>query len=248
MAPASRPGPSSTASRPTSSRWLSATTSTPSPRRDLIPRPGNRGSPSTAPVHLDHRLRRPQREPEGDPRLARPRPSRRRGHHAESEDVGGRALGLPRRLGVGARRCGKDARAVEFVSRCSGTSPPRHRSPRRHDDVRERGIGDVYLAWENEALLVTRRSAPGSVQIVIRPSRFSRSRRWRSSTPSSGSRGPASSPSAYVEFLYSPVGRRIEAKHGYRPRDSGATVGLPPYSRPSGSSRSRRFRRLGEGP
>ena len=59
---------------------------------------------NSTPVHLDHRLPGAQGQPEGDPRLGRPREAGARGRHPEPEDLRRRALELPRRLGLGAAR------------------------------------------------------------------------------------------------------------------------------------------------
>ena len=83
----------------------------------------------------------------------------------------------------------------------------------------QRGIGDVLLAWENEALLSIEQLGRDKVEIV---------------TPSvsilaeppvalvdavvdrRGTRGVAE---AYLEFLYSPEGQDIIARNNFRPRD-----------------------------
>ena len=54
-------------------------------------------------LHLDHRVRGAQGQPQGHQGLARPRPGRRLGHDAQSQDLGRRALELSRRLGLRAR-------------------------------------------------------------------------------------------------------------------------------------------------
>src|SRR6185295_6242030 len=69
----------------------------------------------------------------------------------------------------------------------------------------ERGIGDVLIAWENEAIV-----AP-SVSILAEPpvalvDRMAAKHNTRAVAQ------------AYLEFLYSPEGQEIAAKHYYRPR------------------------------
>ena len=54
-------------------------------------------------LHLDHRVPRPQGQPQGHQGLGRPRQAGRRGDHAQPEDLGRRALELSRRLWLGAR-------------------------------------------------------------------------------------------------------------------------------------------------
>ena len=78
-------------------------------------------------LHLDHRLPGPQGQPQGHQGLGRPGQGRRRGDHAEPEDLGRRALELSRGLGLGQRavrrRRGQDQgvrrRALQATCRCS---------------------------------------------------------------------------------------------------------------------------------
>ncbi len=83
----------------------------------------------------------------------------------------------------------------------------------------ERGIGDVLLAWENEALLVTEGMGRGRFQLV-------RPRHTILAEPSVAwvdkvvaKRQTADVAKAYLEFLYTPEAQAIEARHGFRPRD-----------------------------
>jgi sulfate transport system substrate-binding protein len=82
----------------------------------------------------------------------------------------------------------------------------------------ERGIGDVFIAWENEALLVTRQLAKDrfdivtpSVSILAEPPVAVVDR----VVDKPGSRELAE---AYLQFLYGETGQDIAARHFYRPR------------------------------
>ena len=99
---ASRRARSSMGSKPTSSRSPWPTTSTRLPkRRGSSPADWQKRLPhNSLALHLDHRLPRPQGQPEGDQGLGRPGQARRRGDHAQSQDLGRRALELPGRLGL----------------------------------------------------------------------------------------------------------------------------------------------------
>ena len=70
----------------------------------------------------------------------------------------------------------------------------------------ERGIGDVLIAWENEALLATNESilAEPTVSVVDKV------------VDKKDTRQVAE---AYLKYLYSPEGQEIAAKNFYRPRD-----------------------------
>jgi len=81
----------------------------------------------------------------------------------------------------------------------------------------QRNIGDVLLAWENEAFLAVGELGPDKFDIVV-PSVSILAEppvavvdRW---ADRHGTREVAQ---AYLEFLYSPAGQRLVAKHYYRP-------------------------------
>ncbi len=69
-------------------------------------------------LHLDHRVPRPERKPEGHSRLGRPGALRDLGHHPEPEDIGRRPLELPGGLGL------RDAARRAATSRRRGSSSP----------------------------------------------------------------------------------------------------------------------------
>lgn len=81
----------------------------------------------------------------------------------------------------------------------------------------QRGIGDVLLAWENEAFLAVNELGPDKVDIVV-PSLSILAEppvavvdKW---VDKHGTRQVAE---AYLQYLYSPAGQRLAAKHFYRP-------------------------------
>ncbi len=82
----------------------------------------------------------------------------------------------------------------------------------------QRGIGDVMIAWENEALLAVKQSDRGGYEIVI-PSVSILAEppvTWVDKVVNR--RRTLAVARAYLEFLYSPEGQEIAAKHYYRPR------------------------------
>ncbi|MBS0218837.1 MAG: sulfate ABC transporter substrate-binding protein [Proteobacteria bacterium] len=84
----------------------------------------------------------------------------------------------------------------------------------------ERGIGDVLIAWENEALLtVNEADTRGKFEIVV-PSLSIRAEppvAWvDKNVEKHGTRKQAE---AYLRFLYSPQGQQIAVKHFYRPAE-----------------------------
>ena len=84
----------------------------------------------------------------------------------------------------------------------------------------ERGIGDVLIAWENEALLTLNEpDTRGKFEIVV-PSLSIKAEppvAWvDKNVAKHGTRKQAE---AYLRFLYSPEGQRLAAKHFYRPAE-----------------------------
>lgn len=81
----------------------------------------------------------------------------------------------------------------------------------------ERGIGDVLINWENE-LLLTHKLRPDDFEIVV-PSVSILAEptvAWVDRVVKR--RGTEAVARAYLEFLYSPEGQEIFARHFYRPR------------------------------
>jgi sulfate transport system substrate-binding protein len=81
----------------------------------------------------------------------------------------------------------------------------------------ERGIGDVLVSWENEAILALREH-PHDYQIIV-PSVSILAEppvAWVDGNVSK--HGTAALAKAYLDYLYSPVGQKLACKWGYRPR------------------------------
>jgi sulfate/thiosulfate-binding protein len=82
----------------------------------------------------------------------------------------------------------------------------------------QRGIGDVLIAWENEALLTLKESGQGEFELVA-PSLSILAEppvTWVDKVVNR--HGTQAIAQAYLEYLYSPEGQEIAAKHYYRPR------------------------------
>jgi sulfate/thiosulfate-binding protein len=81
----------------------------------------------------------------------------------------------------------------------------------------QRGIGDVLLAWENEAFLALEELGPDQFEIVV-PSLS-----IRAEPPVTlvdhvvDQEGTREVAQAYLDYLYSPTGQALAAKHYYRP-------------------------------
>lgn len=84
----------------------------------------------------------------------------------------------------------------------------------------ERGIGDVLVAWENEALLVTRKLAPGKFEIVFPSATILAEPPVAVVDKVADKHGTRAAATAYLEFLYTDEGQKLSAKHFYRPRSA----------------------------
>ena len=82
----------------------------------------------------------------------------------------------------------------------------------------ERGIGDVLLTWENEAYLALA-EANDRIEIVTPPTSILAEPSVAMVDTVVDRRGTRDVARAYLEYLYSPEGQEIAAKHHYRPRD-----------------------------
>ena len=81
----------------------------------------------------------------------------------------------------------------------------------------ERGIGDVLLAWENEALLAIKELGPDKVQIVAPSVSILAQPPVSVVDKVADKRGTRKVAEAYLQYLYSDEGQEIAAKNYYRP-------------------------------
>ena len=82
----------------------------------------------------------------------------------------------------------------------------------------ERGIGDVLLAWENEALLVVNQIGKGKFEIVAPSVSILAEPPVTVVDKVASKHKTAAVATAYLQFLYTPEGQEIAARHYYRPR------------------------------
>jgi sulfate/thiosulfate-binding protein len=83
----------------------------------------------------------------------------------------------------------------------------------------ERGIGDVLLAWENEAFLAVKEKGADKFEIVTPSLSILAEPPVSVVDKTVDKRGMRKVAEAYLEYLYSPVAQELAAKHHYRPRD-----------------------------
>jgi sulfate/thiosulfate-binding protein len=81
----------------------------------------------------------------------------------------------------------------------------------------QRGIGDVLLAWENEAFLAVNELGPDKFEFVVPSVSILAEPPVSVVDRVAEKHGTRQVAQAYLEYLYSPAGQRIVAKHYYRP-------------------------------
>ena len=83
----------------------------------------------------------------------------------------------------------------------------------------ERGIGDVLVAWENEAHLAVKELGPGKFDIVVPSVSILAEPPVALVDRNVDRKGTRAVAQAYLDYLYSPRGQEIAAENHYRPRD-----------------------------
>ena len=94
----------------------------------------------------------------------------------------------------------------------------------------QNGIGDVLLAWENEAFLSVEELGPDKFEIVVPKLSILAEPPVALVDKNVDKHGTREVAQAYLQYLYSPEGQKIAAKHYYRPR-------FPQYADPADIAR-----------
>ncbi|HEX4422447.1 MAG TPA: sulfate ABC transporter substrate-binding protein [Kofleriaceae bacterium] len=125
--------------------------------------------------------------------------------------------------GYAKRKTGDDAKAQQFVAELYKNVPVLDSGARGATTTFvERGIGDVLLAWENEALLAVQKLGVDKVEIVV-PSVSILAEPPVSVVDSVVDQHHTREvATAYLEFLYSPEAQKIAVQNYYRPSDPAA--------------------------
>ncbi|MEQ1104501.1 sulfate ABC transporter substrate-binding protein [Acinetobacter ursingii] len=115
---------------------------------------------------------------------------------------------------------GSDAKAREFVRQIYKQTKVLDSGARGATTTfAERGIGDVLLAWENEAYLA-QREQPGKFDIITPSLSILAEPPVAIVEKNVKKDGNENLAKAYLNFLYSPKGQDIAAKNFYRPRNA----------------------------
>jgi sulfate/thiosulfate transport system substrate-binding protein len=117
------------------------------------------------------------------------------------------------------RKGGSDAKAREFVAALFKNVPVLDSGARGATTTFvQRGIGDVLIAWENEAYLALEEEKD-KVQIVTPSISILAEPPVAVVDKVVAKKGTKAVAEAYLQFLYTPEGQDIAARHHYRPRD-----------------------------
>jgi len=131
--------------------------------------------------------------------------------------------------GYAIQRGGDDAQARKFVAELYRNVPVLDSGARGATTTFvERGIGDVLLAWENEALLAVQKLGKDKVEIVVPSVAILAEPPVAVVDSTVDRRGTREVATAYLQFLYSPEGQKLAAQSYFRPRAAAAPAAAFP--------------------
>ena len=113
---------------------------------------------------------------------------------------------------------GDDAKAQEYVAELFKHVPVLDTGARGSTTTFvQRGLGDVLLAWENEAYLSLAELGPDQFEIVTPSVSIKAEPPVALVDGNVDAKGTRKVAEAYLQYLYSDVGQKLAAKHYYRP-------------------------------
>ena len=116
---------------------------------------------------------------------------------------------------------GTDAKAREFVAKLFKNVPVLDSGARGATNTFvQRGLGDVLLAWENEAFLAINELGPDKFEVVTPTESILAEPPVTVIEKIADRHGTRKVAEEYLKFLYNDEGQRIAAKHYYRPFNS----------------------------
>jgi sulfate transport system substrate-binding protein len=116
------------------------------------------------------------------------------------------------------KKSGTDQGAREFVTQLFRNAPVLDTGARGSmTTFAQRDIGDVLLAWENEAFLAVNELGPEKFEIVVPSLSILAEPPVTTVNQIARKHATLDVAAAYLDYLYSPEGQRIIAKNYYRP-------------------------------
>jgi sulfate/thiosulfate-binding protein len=121
--------------------------------------------------------------------------------------------------GYGLSRFGGDeAKTKDFVAAIYKNAPVLDTGARgATTSFAQRGLGDVLIAWENEALLLLKAFGADKFEIVAPSRSILAEPAVAVVEKNAAAHGASDAARAYLEFLYTPAAQAIVAKNFYRP-------------------------------
>jgi sulfate/thiosulfate transport system substrate-binding protein len=127
--------------------------------------------------------------------------------------------------GYAQKKYGSAAQAQAFVGKLLANVPVLDSGARGATTTFvERGIGDVLLTWENEALLALKELGPDKFDVVAPSVSILAEPPVSVVDKVVDKKGTRAVAEAYLAYLYSPAGQEIAGRHYYRPVDPQAAA------------------------
>ncbi len=122
--------------------------------------------------------------------------------------------------GYALKKYGNDEKAKDFVQNIYRNVPVLDTGARGSTvTFVERNVGDVLIAWENEAFLSINEFGKDKFEIVVPSVSILAEPPIAVVDKVIDKKGTRAVAEAYLKFIYSPAGQEIAAKNYYRPRD-----------------------------
>ena len=122
--------------------------------------------------------------------------------------------------GYASKKYGSEEKAKEFVKNIFKNVPVLDTGARGSTiTFVERGVGDVFISWENEAFLAINELGKDKFEIVIPSVSILAEPPVAVVDKVVDKKGTRAAAEAYLNYLYSKEGQEIAGKHYYRPRD-----------------------------
>ncbi len=122
--------------------------------------------------------------------------------------------------GYQLKKTGSEDKAREFVKAIFDNVPVLDSAARGATTTFvERGIGDVFISWENEAFLALKELGPDKFEIIVPSVSILAEPPVAVVDKVVDKRGTREVATAYLQYLYTPEGQEIAAQNWYRPTD-----------------------------